>query len=219
MRVAVNFPYFIPYTGYFRLLASTDVFVLFDCVPFPRRGYVHRNQLPDEDMQAKWFTLPLNKSPRDTYIQDMTFVDGIHEVITRETRRFPVLQTEQAQQHPLLKQCLSPQADLVDYLEATLKLTAELLDLPFNVVRSSSLPIDRELKGESRVLSIVECLGGDHYINAPGGRHLYDRDKFKTHGIDLSYLDPYRGNTWSILYRLLTEETSMIKKDIQQQGL
>lgn len=219
MRVAVNFPYFIPYSGYFRLFASTDVFVLFDCVPFPRRGYVHRNQLPDEDMQPKWFTLPLNKVPRDTYIKDMTFVDDIKNVIARETRRFPVLQTEHAQQHPLLQQCLNPEDNLVDYLEATLRLTAELLDLPFNVIRSSSLPIDRGLKGESRVLSIVEYLGGSHYVNAPGGRHLYDEDKFNAHGIGLSYLEPYHGNNWSILYRLLTEETPMIKQDILKQSL
>ena len=219
MRIAVNFPYFIPYSGYFRLLSNTDVFVIFDCVPFPRRGYVHRNQLPDEDQQAKWFTLPLNKAPRDTYIKDMTFVDDIQNIIACETRRFPILQTELARQHPLVKQCLVPQANLVDYLETTLKLTAELLDLPFNVIRSSSLPIDRELKGEKRVLSIVKHLGGNHYVNAPGGRHLYDSDNFKKHGVDISYLPPYQGNSWSILYRLLTEESAMIKQDILKQGL
>lgn len=219
MRIAVNFPYFIPYTGYFRLLASTDVFVIFDCVPFPRRGYVHRNQLPDEDLQAKWFTLPLKKSSRDTYIKDMSFVDDIENEILTVARRFPILQTEQAQQHPLLKQCLNPHINLVDQLEATLRLTADLLDLPFNVVRSSSLSIDRDLKGEHRVRSIVECLGGDHYVNAPGGRHLYDSDNFKKHGIDVSYLQPYHGNNWSILYRLLTEEPSVIKQNILQQSL
>lgn len=219
MRVAVNFPYFVPYSGYFRLLASTDVFVLFDCVPFPRRGYVHRNQLPDEDNNPKWFTLPLNKAPRDTCIKDMSFVSNIQNEIISATRRFPVLQTDNALQHPLFKQCLTAHTDLVDYLEVTLKITAELLDLPFNIVRSSSLPIDRELKGEKRVLNIVEYLGGTHYINAPGGRHLYDIDNFKKHGIDVNYLDPYQGNTWSILYRLLTEEISVIKKEILKQSL
>jgi hypothetical protein len=36
--VAVMQPYFMPYAGYFRLFAAADVFVLFDCVQFPRRG-------------------------------------------------------------------------------------------------------------------------------------------------------------------------------------
>ena len=40
--VAVMQPYFMPYAGYFRLFAAADVFVLFDCVQFPRRGWVHR---------------------------------------------------------------------------------------------------------------------------------------------------------------------------------
>jgi hypothetical protein len=45
--VAIMQPYFIPYAGYFRLFAATDLFVIYDCVQFARRGWVHRNRLPD----------------------------------------------------------------------------------------------------------------------------------------------------------------------------
>jgi hypothetical protein len=38
-------PYFVPYAGYFRLFAASDLFVIYDCVQFPRRGWVHRNRL------------------------------------------------------------------------------------------------------------------------------------------------------------------------------
>jgi hypothetical protein len=39
VSVAIMQPYFIPYAGYFRLFAATDLFVIYDCVQFPRRGW------------------------------------------------------------------------------------------------------------------------------------------------------------------------------------
>lgn len=217
MRIAVNFPYFIPYSGYFRLFSSTDVFVIFDCVPFPRRGYVHRNQLPNSQQKPDWLTLPLIKAKRDTLIKDMQFVPDITSAFAQQIRRFPILQSYEAQSHPLLQHCRQPQGDLVDFLTTSLSITADCLALPFNVIRSSSLPIDPALRGENRVLAIVKHLGGDEYINAPGGRHLYDKTLFQQQGVQLNYLDFYQGNNWSILYRLLTEPVDDIKKDILKQ--
>ena len=221
MRIAVNFPYFVPYSGYFRLFATTDLFVIFDCVPFPRRGYVHRNQLPNEQGNADWLTLPLKKAPRDTAIKDMFFVDDIFSEFQSAMRRFPDLNTPLAEDNLLLEQCRFKDdihtPDLVDYLENTLRVATRLLDIPFNVVRSSSLPIDPELRGEARVLSIVKHLGGTHYVNAPGGRHLYDSNTFRRNGIELDYLEFFRGNHWSILHRLLNEDADIIRHDIYQQ--
>ena len=59
MRVAVMQPYFYPYMGYFQLLAAVDLFVVFDSVQFPRRGRVHRCEVPDGLSGARWLTLPL----------------------------------------------------------------------------------------------------------------------------------------------------------------
>ena len=60
--IAVMQPYFVPHAGYFRLFAASDLFVVFDCVQFPRRGWVHRNRLPDAQGRARWLTLPLSKA-------------------------------------------------------------------------------------------------------------------------------------------------------------
>ena len=71
--VAVMQPYFLPYAGYFRLFAEADLVCLFDCVQFPRRGWVHRNQLPGYTGAAKWLTLPLAKRPMAIRIDDLAF--------------------------------------------------------------------------------------------------------------------------------------------------
>jgi len=71
--VAIMQPYFNPYAGYFRLLAAADLFVNYDCVQFPRRGWVYRNRLPDSNGAAGWLTLPLEKAPRSATFGDLRF--------------------------------------------------------------------------------------------------------------------------------------------------
>ena len=72
-RVAVMQPYFFPYAGYFRLLDVVDHFVVFDCVQFPRRGRVHRTQVPGPTGGVEWLTLPLASMPREVLIRDLAF--------------------------------------------------------------------------------------------------------------------------------------------------
>ena len=70
MRIAIMQPYFIPYAGYFRLFQSVDLFVVYDCIQFARRGYVHRNQLPNFTDELSWITLPLAKAPQISKFQN-----------------------------------------------------------------------------------------------------------------------------------------------------
>ena len=65
----------VPYAGYFRLFAAADVFVAFDCVQFPRRGWVHRNRFAASHGGLDWLTLPLRKCGRDTRIDELRFAD------------------------------------------------------------------------------------------------------------------------------------------------
>ena len=71
--IAIMQPYFIPYAGYFRLFAVSDLLVIYDCVQFARRGWVHRNRLPDRSGVERWLTLPLAKAPQSVLIKDLRF--------------------------------------------------------------------------------------------------------------------------------------------------
>jgi hypothetical protein len=221
MRVAVNFPYFVPYAGWFRLFASVDLFVSFDCVPFPRRGFVHRNRLPDHRGETGWLTLPVGHAPRDTCIRDMRLAGDAGPRIRRAAQRFPALAGPRAADDPLARRCLDP-ADggaLRETVEETIDLACERLGLPHERLRSSDLGIDPALRGEARVLALVRAVGGTEYVNAPGGRALYDADRWRHHGIALRFLDPWRGAPWSILHPLLTEPATAVAREIRRESL
>jgi hypothetical protein len=72
-------PYFMPYAGYFRLLAATELFVVYERVQFPRRGWVPRNKLADAHGQPQWLTMPLASAEVDTAICDLRFRSGARE--------------------------------------------------------------------------------------------------------------------------------------------
>src|SRR5258708_33697304 len=81
--VAIMQPYFIPYAGYFRLLAASDLFVIYDCVQFPRRGWVHRNRLVDRNGALRWLTLPLQSAPQNVLIRDLQFTSDAEALVAQ----------------------------------------------------------------------------------------------------------------------------------------
>jgi hypothetical protein len=216
--IAVMQPYFLPYAGYFRLFAAADTVALFDCVQFPRRGWVHRNRLPDTAGNPAWLTLPIARAPRETPISALRFASDADTRFAAQCARFPDLQKTG---HPLLdvmQTTLQPAGNVADYLERLLKDCCRMLGLSFDIVRTSTLPIAPDLRGQDRVLAIAETIGAERYVNLEGGGVLYDPAVFAEHGMELRILEPWDGSRWSILHRLLTEPPEDVAREIRAQA-
>jgi hypothetical protein len=217
MRVAVMQPYFMPYAGYFRLFAAADVFVAFDCVQFPRRGWVHRNRLADHGGELQWLTLPLAKSDRDTTrICDLQFRSDAQKEWLAETRRFPSLDALSRRQGPLAEAVFELGNSPCDYIIRGLAHVATALGVERRIVRSSELGVDPGLRAQERIIDIVRRMGGDKYVNAPGGRDLYDRQAFDAAGIRLEFLADYMGGYGSVLERLVLESPAEIARELSE---
>ena len=59
-------PYFLPYVGYWRLMAEADLFVILDDVNYSR-GWINRNRIRNLEM-SRWLTVPLHKSSQNRQI-------------------------------------------------------------------------------------------------------------------------------------------------------
>ena len=211
--VAVMQPYFAPYAGYYRLLATSDVFVIFDCVQFPRRGWVHRNRLPNAAGEAAWLTLPLAPAAYDARIDAVAFAADAAARVAEQMRRFPSLTPAPA----VAAQFLSAPAmtgRLVDYLEQQIAAARDLFGFDCEIVRSSALSIDPALRAQDRILAILAQLDATDYVNAPGGRALYDSETFAAKGVDLHFLPDYQGSNWSLLHELATRPVAELRADM-----
>lgn len=208
--IAIMQPYFAPYAGYFRLMEEADIFVLYDCVQFPRRGWVHRNKMPSIQQEPQWLTLPLQKQPRDTRIIDLRFADNAQDAWTKRLQSFL-----HANHNAMVwKQFALLSGTPCEFISALMKYTCSALDIQTTWKRSSDLELPSTLKGQHRILEIVRHFGGTRYINVPGGVGLYDHTTFAQQNVQLQFFEQYRGSYASIFERLLLEEHPQIKQEI-----
>lgn len=212
--VAIMQPYFFPYAGYFRLLARSELFVIYDCVQFPRRGWVHRNQLPDVNGVPQWLTLPLLKASQDVLIRDLQFPPDARAILAERLQPFPLPSHDPAVKAELMGVLLDTKQNVVDYIVSTLAFVARHLGLPWTVIRSSSLEVPESFRGQDRIIEIARRVGTRRYINPPGGRDLYDAEAFARQGMALDFLPSYSGPGGSILGRLLAEDRDALRRDI-----
>jgi hypothetical protein len=215
VRVAVMQPYFMPYAGYFRLLAIADLFVAYDCVQFPRRGWVHRNRFTDANGNPAWLTLPLRKGDRDTTrICDLQFASDAEQRWQDECRRLPALERLRRWNETFAASFFTFSSEVTQYIIQGLEQVASMLGLRTPIVRSSSIHVDPLLKGQDRILEICKHVGAKEYFNASGGRALYDPKAFERRGLTLKFFSDYRGHFGSILERLILEPAHQIRTEI-----
>jgi hypothetical protein len=217
-RVAVMQPYFLPYAGYFRLFAAVDEFVIYDCVQFPRRGRVHRTEVPGADGAPQWLTLPLARQPRDIRIGQLAFAPDARLSFDARLAALPLLATATGAGADATRALLSaPLDDVTDFLQSTLSAVAARMGFQPAIRRSSSLAIDPVLRGQDRVIAIATAVGATHYLNAPGGRALYRAEDFAAHGLVLEFLSPYRGRGMHLLPALLQWSNAELRADVLSQ--
>ena len=215
--VAIMQPCFIPYAGYFRLFPATDLFIVYDCVQFPRRGVIHRNRLPNHVHEEKWLTLPILKCGRSTLIKDLEFSVDAKTRMEKQIPRFPTLENSNTEHSEMIQRLTNFSMQPVDYIVSLLEHICRILGLPFYTKKSSDFRIPSEITGQDRIIEILKLVGASDYVNAPGGKHLYSVNTFSENGIGLRFLKPYDGSFWSILHRVLTENPEEISYEIMKQ--
>jgi hypothetical protein len=214
--VAIMQPYFAPYAGYWRLLAGVDLFVIYDCVQFPRRGWVHRNRLADAKGDLQWLTLPLAHAPFDARIDEVGFSPDAEARMAERARAFPALAEPPQAALDYLHAGRFAGA-VADYLAAQIACARDQFGFGCELLRSSTLGLDENLKAQDRILAVLAAVGGDDYLNAPGGRELYDPETFAARGVRLRFLPDWQGGYESVLQRLAQAPPSAIRAEILAQ--
>jgi hypothetical protein len=187
-------PYFFPYLGYFELLYRADCWVVFDTAQYLRRGWINRNRILHPVQGWSYITVPVRKQPRDTPIADILIADDrawrrrIEAQLLHYRKDAPHFEAVLA----LVRECLAVQEESVSRFDtAILEKTCLFLGIPFCCRLLSEMnvklsPIDAP--GDWG-LRLAEALHATEYVNAPGGRDLYDAAKFASHGIGLTILN------------------------------
>ncbi|QBF24582.1 hypothetical protein EXN22_02365 [Pseudomonas tructae] len=189
MKLSIMQPYFLPYIGYFQLIAAADVFVVYDNIKYTKKGWINRNRLLQNGSDAM-FSLALKK--------DSDSLDVVQRELSAEFDRSKLLNQFKgaysqapyfAQVWPLLQRIVSSEEhNLFRYIYNAIVEICAYLQLNTQIRVSSQIDIDHQLKGQDKVLALCKALGAETYINAIGGTELYDREVFRAQGTELRFI-------------------------------
>jgi hypothetical protein len=215
-RIAAMQGYFLPYAGYFRLMCDVDAFVICGSVQFTFHSWINRNQLRDNLGRLRWLTLPLAPCPTSTPITDIRFSRNAADFLRKTAARFAACRTPREHTAAIVQQALAAQSTPWETIERLLRTVHSVLGFSAPLIRDTDLRLPAGISREERIFLTCEQLSADTYLNAPGGRDLYDPDAFRRRGLKLEFLPFYRGDCASILQRLHDSSPAEIHAEIRR---
>lgn len=191
MKLAIMQPYFLPYIGYFQLIAAADQFVIYDRIKYTKKGWINRNRFLLNGSDAM-FSLPLKKGSDALNVVERELAADFDRSkllgqFAGAYRRAPHF----AETFALMERIVRHRDDnLFGYIHHAVTTLCAHLGLHTEIRVSSTLPFDNALKGQDKVLAICGAAGACHYINSIGGTELYAKQDFAAVGIELQFLKP-----------------------------
>lgn len=189
--IAIMQPYFCPYIGYFQLIRSADIFVIYDNIEYTKKGWINRNRILANG-EAATFSIPIKKDSDYLTVRERVLADdfdrrkllnrikGAYQKAPCFGDAFPIVE----------RIVLCDETNLFAFVHHSVREICAYLDIATTIVKSSDVTIDHGLKNQDKVIAICKALDAKTYINPIGGQELYAKDAFGAHGLDLLFLQP-----------------------------
>ena len=189
MKLAIMQPYFLPYIGYFQLIASVDQFIVYDNIKYTKKGWINRNRMLQNGSDVM-FSLPLKK--------DSHSLDVVQRELAADFNRDKLLNQFRSayRKAPYFEQTI-PLIELIvrfgdnnlfSYLHYSIAQICKHLGITTDIRLSSTIDIDHTLQGQDKVLALCQATTGKTYVNPIGGMELYSRETFLEKGIVLKFI-------------------------------
>ena len=186
---AIMQPYFLPYIGYFQLIAAVNLFIVYDNIKYTKKGWINRNRFLCNGRDVM-FSLPLKGDSdlldiRERRLASDFNCDRLINQLVGAYRKAPYFEYA----FPLLEQILrQEEQNLFQFLYRSIILVCQHIGITTEIRISSDIPIDHGLKNQHKVLALCAAAGTNVYVNAIGGTDLYSKEDFRSHRIELKFI-------------------------------
>lgn len=189
MRLAIMQPYFLPYIGYFQLIAAVDMFIVYDNIKYTKKGWINRNRFL-QNGKAALFSIPLKK--------DSDFLDVRERELATDFKREKLLNQLRSAYlrapyfkdvFPLIEEVIQfDDPNLFRFIHNSILKVCKYLNLKSKITISSNIQIDHSLKNQDKVIAICQKVGANVYFNPIGGLELYSKRYFQDQKVDLKFI-------------------------------
>ena len=189
-KLAIVQSNYIPWKGYFDLIAAVDEFILYDDVQYTRRDWRNRNKIKTPQ-GLQWLTVPVlvkgkyHQKIRDTEINDLDWSLLHWKTLVQNYRHAPYFEEIAALLEPLyLKESYTHLSQLNSHF---IRVICNYLGIKTVISNSSSYSLCND-KTE-RLADLCVQTNSTEYISGPAAKGYIDEHIFTERGIKLIWFD------------------------------
>ncbi|WP_454784971.1 WbqC family protein [Legionella sp. WA2024007413] len=189
-KIAILQSNYIPWKGYFDMIAAVDELILFDDMQFTRRDWRNRNQIKTSQ-GLQWLTVPVKvkgkyfQSIRETEIDGEDWAQNHWKTLTQNYRRAPYFDEIAAWLEPLYLNNSYTHLSVLNH--QFIKTICHYLGIKTAIKNSWDYIL---VEGKTERLANL-CLQAEaaEYISGPAAMDYIEEDVFTAHDIKLTWFD------------------------------
>lgn len=189
-KVAILQSNYIPWKGYFDMIAAVDEFILYDDMQYTRRDWRNRNQIKTPQ-GIQWLTVPVlvkgkyHQKIRETEIDDTDWAAAHWKTLAQNYRRAPHFEEIAVWLEPLY---LCEGYSHISHLNRRfIEAICNYLGIQTCITNSWDY---RLVEGKTeRLANLCVQAGGTEYISGPAAKDYVDEKIFSDLGIGLTWFD------------------------------
>lgn len=192
MRLAVLQSNYIPWKGYFDLMAMSDVFVIYDSVQYTKNDWRNRNQIASGTGPI-WLTIPVATSGRadqainEARIEDPRWARKHWLTISQTFARRPHFSNVRDEWETAYREAQGFTL-LHDVNVHFLRICARNLGIDTPLVDDREFALEPD-SPTGKLVQLCVSAGADRYVTGPAGLNYLEVDRFHERGIALDIID------------------------------
>jgi len=194
-KIAIVQSNYIPWKGYFDMIAAVDEFILYDDAQFTRRDWRSRNQIKTPQGQ-QWLSVPVKVKGKyhqaicETEIDGADWAEAHWKALAQNYRRAPHFEEIAAVFEPLYRQRKYTHLSVLN--RELIETICTYLGIATKISNSWDYTL---IDGQTeRLADLCTQAGGTQYISGPLAKDYIEEHIFTERGIMLTWFD-YAGYT------------------------
>lgn len=189
--VAIVQSNYIPWRGYFDLIASADEFILLDDVQYTKRDWRNRNKIKTPQ-GTQWVTIPVDTKGKyqqlisETKVKSFDWQLDHWSSIQHNYARAAYFERYAPEIEVLYRSKMSSFLSHIN--EKFLTHLCQLLEINTRITHSSDYQISTEDKSY-RLVELCQKAGASQYLSGPKAKAYLDIPAFHQAGIDVAFID------------------------------
>lgn len=190
MRLAILQPHFLPFIGYFDLMARADLFVYYDTAQYVRRSWHHRTYICEAG-KAILFSAPVDTQHGSRRpIKDMCWSDEFpwRRKLARRLSYIYADARNESLLGEIIELILQGPVSLSEWNIEANAIFARNLGIHTEILRASDIAAAQGSK-QQKIVDLCKTLQATHYVCGPGSRFYIEDGYFASNGIMVDWVN------------------------------